>query len=81
MDSNDQTDEVWLLGIQRKLYQWSREHPQTSYNDLWNWVTDDRNLRCAWRRIAANKGRRTAGIDGVTVASIRAGCGEQQVFG
>ena len=78
MDSNDQTDEVWLLGIQRKLYQWSRKHPQTSYNDLWNWVTDDRNLRCAWRRIAANKGRRTAGIDGVTVASIRAGCGEQQ---
>lgn len=23
MDSNDQADDVWLLGIQRKLYQWS----------------------------------------------------------
>ena len=25
MDSNDQTDEVWLLGIQRKLYQWRKK--------------------------------------------------------
>jgi transposase InsO family protein len=24
VDSDDQADEAWLLGIQRKLYQWSR---------------------------------------------------------
>jgi RNA-directed DNA polymerase len=70
VDSGDRADEAWLLGIQGKLYQWSRNHPDERYGDLWNWVTDLRNLRCAWRRIAHNKGRRTAGIDGITVASI-----------
>ncbi len=77
MDSGDQADEVWLLGIQRKLYQWSRKHPEDSYGDLWNWVTDPRNLRSAWRRIARNKGSRTAGVDGMTVASIRSTMGEE----
>ena len=34
----------------RKLYQWSRTHPEDSYRDLWNWTTDIRNLLwCAWR--------------------------------
>jgi RNA-directed DNA polymerase len=56
--------------VQRKLFQWSRTHPEDSYRDLWNWITDIRNLRCAWRKIALNKGRRTAGVDGVTVAGI-----------
>ena len=59
VDSGDQADEVWLLSIQRKLYQWSRNNPEDSYGDLWNWVTDPRNLRCAWRRIARNKGSRS----------------------
>ena len=77
MDSGDQADEAWLLGIQGKLYQWSRKHPDESYGDLWNWVTDPRNLRCAWRRIARNKGSRTAGVDGMTVASIRSATGEE----
>ena len=70
MDLGDQADEVWLLSVQRKLYQWSRTHPEDSYRDMWNWITDIRNLRCAWRKIALNKGRRTAGIDGMTVAGI-----------
>ena len=77
MDLDDQADEAWLLSVQRKLYQWSRTHPEESYRDLWNWITDSRNLRCAWRRIALNKGRRTAGVDGVTVAGIRAGMGSE----
>lgn len=66
-----QADEAWLLSVQHKLYQWSRKNPDSGYRELWNWVTDLRNLRCAWRRIASNKGSRTAGIDGITVASIR----------
>ena len=70
MDLGDQADEAWLLSVQRKLYQWSRTHPEDSYRDMWNWITDIRNLRCAWRKIALNKGRRTAGVDGVTVAGI-----------
>ncbi len=76
MDSGDQADEAWLLGIQRKLYQWSRNNPHDTYGDLWNWIVDPRNLRCAWRRIARNKGSRTAGVDGATVESIRAAVGE-----
>ena len=30
VDSDDQADEAWLLGIQRKLHQWSRKHPEES---------------------------------------------------
>ena len=70
VDTDDQADEAWLLSIQRKLYQWSEANPVGQYRELWNWVTDPRNLRCAWRRIASNKGARTAGVDGKTVASI-----------
>jgi retron-type reverse transcriptase len=49
------------------FYQWSREHPEGAYRELWGLVTDIRNLRCAWRTVATNKGKRTPGIDGVTV--------------
>jgi retron-type reverse transcriptase len=72
VDSDDRADEAWLLGVQRKLYQWSRNNPEDCYRELWNWVTDLRNLRCAWRKIAGNKGSRSAGIDGMTVPRIRA---------
>src|SRR6266849_7128605 len=55
VDTNQRADQAWLLGVQRKLYQWSRANPNEPYRDLWNWVTDIRNLRCAWRRVAQNK--------------------------
>ena len=71
MDLGHQADEAWLLSVQRKLYQWSRTHPEDSYRDVWNWITDIRNLRCALRKIALNKGRRTAGVDGMTGAGIK----------
>lgn len=71
VDSDARTDKVWMLGVQRKLYQWSRGNPEGQYRDVWNWCTDIRNLRCAWRTIAANKGKRTPGVDGVTVKHIR----------
>ena len=76
VDSGHQADQAWLLNVQTKLYQWSRENTEQPYRDLWNWVTDPRNLRCAWRRIAANKGKRTPGVDGETVGSIRRDKGE-----
>jgi RNA-directed DNA polymerase len=70
VDTDAKADKVWLLGVQRKLYQWSRENPEGAYRELWGWVTDIRNLRCAWRTVATNKGRRTPGVDGVTVKDI-----------
>ncbi len=71
MDAEGKTDKVWLLNVQRKLYQWSRGNPEGQYRELWNWCTDIRNLRCAWRTVATNKGKRTPGIDGVKVTHIR----------
>jgi RNA-directed DNA polymerase len=77
VDSDDRAEEAWLLGVQRKLYQWSRNNPDSCYRELWNWLTDFRNLRCAWRKIAGNRGSRTAGIDGMTVGRIRDGQGSE----
>ena len=76
MDSDHQADKAWLLSVQRKLYQWSRQNLDESYRELWNWIIDPRNLRCAWARVATNQGKRTAGIDGKTVGSIRRDIGE-----
>lgn len=76
MDLAHQADYAWVLNVQRKLYQWSQKHPTEAYRELWNWLTDLRNLREAWRRVAQNKGKRTPGIDGMTVGSIRQRIGE-----
>ncbi len=70
VDSDHQADRAWLLNVQRKLYRWSQENSVGTYRDLWNWVIDLRNLRCAWSIVANNKGKRTPGVDGRTVASI-----------
>jgi hypothetical protein len=29
VDSDHQASKAWLLSVQRRLYQWSREHPKT----------------------------------------------------
>jgi RNA-directed DNA polymerase len=71
VDTDAKADTAWLLGVQRKLYQWSREHPEEAYRELWGLITNSRNLWCAWRTVASSKGRRTPGIDGVTVKHIR----------
>ncbi len=78
MDTDRRADEAWVLDVQRKLYQWSQANPDDAWRDMWNWVTDIRTLRHAWRRIASNKGRRTAGVDGMTVRRIQTGIGEQR---
>jgi RNA-directed DNA polymerase len=81
VDSDERAAEAWLLGVQRKLYQWSRDNPDGCYRELWNWLTDLRNLRCAWRKIASNHGSRTAGVDGMTVSRIRHGEGREAFLG
>jgi RNA-directed DNA polymerase len=63
-------DESWLQNVQRKLYVRSRDNPGYVFSKLWGLITDPRNLRRAFVRVARNKGRRTAGIDGVTVGQI-----------
>ncbi len=70
VDTDARTGKVWLLNVQRKLYQRNRENPEGQYRELWGWIIDSRNLRCAWRTVATNKGKRTPGINGVT-ANLR----------
>lgn len=61
-----QSDKDWLLDVQRKLYARSYENPEYVFCKLWGLITDPRNLRVAMARVASNRGRRTAGVDGVT---------------
>ncbi|MEM9440013.1 MAG: group II intron reverse transcriptase/maturase [Pseudomonadota bacterium] len=78
MDTDHHADEAWVLGVQRKLYQWSKANPDDAWRDMWNWVTDIRTLRQAWRRVASNRGRRSAGVDGMTVTRIQRVMGERR---
>jgi len=77
MDMDYQADEAWVLGVQRKLYQQSKANPNEARLDLWGWLTDARMIRHAWRRVSTNKGRRSAGVDGITVDRVRQKIGEQ----
>jgi group II intron reverse transcriptase/maturase len=67
-----EVDKAWLLNEQRKLYARSQQNLDYVFDKLWGLVTDARNLRIAFGRIARNRGRRTAGVDGVTVGKILA---------
>lgn len=71
MDTDQRADEAWVLGVQRKLYQWSKANSGDQWRDMWGWLTDPRMLRHAWHRVSSNKGGRTAGVDGMTVGRIR----------
>ena len=60
-----------VLEIQTKLHRWANDDPHRRFDDLFNLVTDPSFLLMAWERVAGNKGARSAGIDGRTVAWIR----------
>ena len=63
-------DKSWLLSEQRKLHKRSLKTPDYIFCKLWGLATDSRNLRTAFERVARNKGRRTAGVDGLTVKAV-----------
>ncbi|NKE56338.1 group II intron reverse transcriptase/maturase, partial [Lentzea sp. PSKA42] len=64
-----------VLEIQAKLHRWAIEDPDRRFDDLFNLVVDPAFLLVAWERVRSNKGARTAGVDGATVACIRDGQG------
>ena len=68
--------EARVLQIQTKLHQWAKADPERQFRALFNLVCDPAFLLVAWHRVKSNKGARTAGVDGQTVKSIRAGRGE-----
>jgi RNA-directed DNA polymerase len=60
-----------VLEIQTKLHRWANDDPHRRFDDLFNLVTDPSFLLMAWERVAGNKGARSAGVDGKTVALVR----------
>jgi RNA-directed DNA polymerase len=60
-----------VLEIQTKLHRWANDDPHRRFDDLFNLVTDPAFLLMAWERVAGNKGARSSGVDGKTVAFVR----------
>ena len=65
-----------VLVMQVKLHQWATSDPVRRFDDLFNLVSDPAFLVVAWNRVRANKGARSAGVDGVAPSSIVLGAGE-----
>ncbi|GAA2376958.1 hypothetical protein GCM10010170_081440 [Dactylosporangium salmoneum] len=61
-----------VLRIQTKLHQWATVDPGRRFDDLWNLVCDPAMLVVAWRRVRGNRGKRSAGVDGVRPDAIEA---------
>jgi group II intron reverse transcriptase/maturase len=59
-----------VLGIQRKLHKWAQDDQDRRFNDLHNLVCDPATLQVAWRRVRANRGSRSAGVDGRSAAYV-----------
>jgi RNA-directed DNA polymerase len=56
--------------MQAKLHRWAGDDSSRRFGDLFNLVCDLDFLADAWMRASGNKGARTPGIDGVTVARV-----------
>jgi len=65
-------DRRWLLNVQRKLHARSAETPDYVFRKLWGLITDPRNLRVALARVHRNRGRRSPGVDRITVRQVLA---------
>ena len=59
-----------VLGIQTKLHQWATEDPGRRFDDLFNLVADPDFLLVAWSRVRGNRGKRSAGVDGIRPDAI-----------
>jgi RNA-directed DNA polymerase len=66
------TASVMVRRMQAKLHRWAGEGPSRCFGDLFNLVYDPAFLAAAFERVAANAGAKTAGIDGMTVAQVKA---------
>jgi RNA-directed DNA polymerase len=59
-----------VLGIQRKLHRWASDDQERRFSDLHNLVCDPATLMVAWTRVRANRGSRSAGVDGQLAAYV-----------
>ena len=56
--------------MQAKLHRWAVADPGRRFDDLFNFVYDPATLMMAFDRVAGNRGARTPGVDGLSVADI-----------
>jgi len=62
--------EMQVLRIQTKLHQWATVDPDRRFDDLFNLVYDPAVLVVAWARVRGNRGKRSAGVDGIRPDAI-----------
>jgi len=62
--------EMQVLRIQTKLHQWASVDPDRRFDDLFNLVYDPAVLVVAWARVRGNRGKRSAGVDGIRPDAI-----------
>lgn len=69
-----ETGSAWLRvrGMQAKLHRWAVADHGCRFDDVFNFVCDPATLVVAFDRVAGNAGARTAGVDGVTAAHVKA---------
>ena len=70
--------EAWVLNWQTKFYRWATTNKNQKYEDVYNLLYDTKTLQMAWRHVRANKGSKTAGVDGHTRAYVEVGLGEDK---
>jgi RNA-directed DNA polymerase len=67
-----------VLEIQRKLHKWASDDQDRRFSDLHNLVWDPATLMMAWTRVRANRGSRSAGVDGQSAAYVEQVLGVQR---
>src|SRR6266566_7725687 len=70
-----------VLKIQTKLHQWAASDSHRRFDDLFNLVADPAFLMVAWARVRANKGARSAGVDGQTAYYVQTERGTEAFLG
>ena len=65
-------EQAWprVRRLQQKLHRWAAADPDRRFDDLHNLVCDPAFLVVAWDRVRANKGARTAGVDGLAPRAV-----------
>jgi RNA-directed DNA polymerase len=64
-----------VSGMQVKLHRWAAADPGRRFDDLFNFVCDPATLMVAFARVAGNRGARSPGVDGLTVADVETAVG------
>jgi RNA-directed DNA polymerase len=67
--------------MQIKLHRWASVDGARRFGDLFNLVYDPAFLAHAWKRVSANAGARTPGVDRATVAWIESRIGVEAFLG